>query len=56
MEHARELRRKAQQFRRLAAVRTQGGTVDDRILIDLAGRFDEEAEAREERLRSQRAN
>lgn len=50
MERLRELRRKAEQLRRVASVPTQGGAVEDRILIELAERLDQEAAVREAQL------
>jgi hypothetical protein len=50
MELAQDLRRKAKQYRLLASVPTTGGRGEDRLLRELAARFEHEARTREQRL------
>jgi hypothetical protein len=47
MTHTRKLRQKAELCRRVAGIATQGGTTADRILLRLARRLEEEADATE---------
>jgi hypothetical protein len=50
MERARELRQKAELYRRMAEQPTEGGKGADRILLKLAERMDREADERLARL------
>ncbi len=45
MSDARELRRKAALYRRAASVKTEGGGLADRRLIELADTLEREADA-----------
>jgi hypothetical protein len=47
MVSAQQLRQKAELCRRAASVPTHGGTAADRILIELANRLEQEADAAE---------
>ena len=46
MKLVRELRQKAEQFRQLASIPTDGGRAADRILIEMAEQFDRTYEPR----------